>query len=90
MDHPTSNELQIGFSTITIQDVDIDKDKGYYKCEVIDHSKNRNSDQILINILSELSTNFKTRLIKKFAESLLLLRHTTLSFSCIPKLKINQ
>lgn len=54
MDHPTSNELQIGFSTITITDVDIDKDKGYYKCEVIDHSKNRNSDQILINILSEL------------------------------------
>lgn len=53
MDHPTNSELQIGFSTITIKDVDIDKDKGYYKCEVIDHSMNRNSDQILINILSE-------------------------------------
>lgn len=54
MDHPTSSELQIGVSTITIRDIDIDKDKGYYKCEVIDHSSNRNSDQILINILSKL------------------------------------
>ncbi|XP_037051566.1 vascular endothelial growth factor receptor 1 isoform X6 [Bradysia coprophila] len=53
MDHPTSSELQIGFSTITILDADIDKDKGYYKCEVIDHSMNRNSDQILITILKK-------------------------------------
>ncbi|KAG4073862.1 hypothetical protein HA402_014067 [Bradysia odoriphaga] len=53
MDHPTSSELQIGFSTITILNLDIDKDKGYYKCEVIDHSMNRNSDQILITILKK-------------------------------------
>lgn len=54
MEHPTSKDLQVGFSTITITNIDMDKDKGYYRCEVIDHSMNRNSDQILINILSKL------------------------------------
>ncbi|KAJ6649116.1 Vascular endothelial growth factor receptor 3, partial [Pseudolycoriella hygida] len=53
LDHPTDPDLQIGLSTITIQKVDIDKDKGYYKCEVADHLSNRNTDHMLINILKK-------------------------------------
>lgn len=53
MDHPTNSDLLIGFSSIIISNIDMEKDKGYYKCEVVDISSNRNSDQILINILSE-------------------------------------
>lgn len=54
-------ELQIGRSSITVNKLDIDTDQGYYKCEVIDHSGNRNSDNILVTILGMLLLQRRTR-----------------------------